>query len=67
MSADTEAIKRAIYLLQTVAAFMEKNWQAAECTIRYDEAVCDGLCLGDDCRAAAEELDILTAREKGVA
>lgn len=51
-----DPLVRAEYLLRTVARFFTSNPIAEECTIVYDDAVCDGACLRDDCKVAAEEL-----------
>lgn len=36
------------YLARVLYAFMQKNGCAAEGTIDYDEATCDGSCLAQD-------------------
>ena len=44
------------YLARVLYHFMEENPIAAECTIGYDEAICDGTCLAQD---ILNELDII--------
>ena len=53
-----EAIRRAAYLLRTVEEFIETN-PIGDYTVEYDEAVCDGRCLSDDCLVAAADLESL--------
>ena len=36
------------YLARVLYAFMNENGIAAECTIDYDDATCDGYCLAQD-------------------
>lgn len=49
----TEAIPRAVLMLEVAADYAEK-WP--EEIIYYDEADCDGYCVADDCRSAAAAL-----------
>jgi len=48
-------IERAIYMLEVAAEYIGKYGDVSE-TVLYDGAECDGLCIIDDCKAAAEEL-----------
>jgi hypothetical protein len=50
---DTE--KRAVYLMRIAASVIQHN--APEATAYYDEAECDGLCLADDLKIAADDLE----------
>ncbi len=45
-----EALERAEHLLDATSRFFAVNPIAAEYTVVYDEARCDGGCLGEDCR-----------------
>lgn len=47
-------MKRAIEMLRIAADYAEKQ---PDETIHYDEADCDGYCVAEDCRIAAEELE----------
>jgi hypothetical protein len=49
------AAERAEYMLRTVAAFIDDN-PVGDYEIFYDEALCDGHCLADDCISAADDL-----------
>lgn len=60
MSARTEEVKRAIEMLRIAARFIIDN--AAGEMVFYDDAECDGLCLADDCRIAADVLALRIAR-----
>lgn len=51
-----DAIGRAEYLLRVVGQFMRQNPSAESCETFYDEAMCDGACLAEDCEIAANEL-----------
>ena len=51
-----EAMTRAAELLNATARFMDANPIAAEYTINYDEAQCDGGCLAADCTTSYEEI-----------
>lgn len=55
-------IVRAEYLLHAVVRFLHANPLAKEGTVVYDDAVCDGVCLANDCKAAAEDLARLEQR-----
>lgn len=48
--------QRAVYLLDIVARFINENTGLGDRRIWYDEALCDGFCLRDDCMAAAADL-----------
>lgn len=48
-------IERARLMLRIAAQYIRENWDDG--LIFYDEAECDGLCVADDCEAAAEGLD----------
>ena len=39
------------YLARVLCQFMRENGAAAECTIDYDGATCDGYCLANDIAA----------------
>ncbi len=52
---DGLAVERAIVMLEVVVRYLEEN-PVQEYTVHYDETNCDGYCLADDCRVAAEEL-----------
>ncbi len=60
-----EACKRALELLDATTRFMEANPIAAEYSVNYDEAQCDGQCLADDCLSAYESLAGLLAPLEG--
>lgn len=51
----SDEIERARYLLETVGRFIRQN-PITEYEIYYDEAMCDGSCLADDCKLAADAL-----------
>jgi hypothetical protein len=51
---DVKHIARAIEMLEVAARLIEENAEYA--TIDYDGATCDGACVAEDCRAAAEGL-----------
>ncbi len=53
---EQSAAWRAAYLLRIVNKFIHDN-PVSDYTIYFDEAVCDGACLADDCLVAAEELE----------
>lgn len=46
--------ERAIEMLNVAANYIEMHHPGS--TIRYDEADCDGYCVANDCRIAAEQL-----------
>lgn len=50
-------IKRAIEMLNVAAEYIEEHWPDG--IIEYDEAACDGYCVSEDCKVAAEELGSL--------
>ena len=52
------ALHRACELLNATQRFMAANPIAAEYTVLYDEAQCDGRCLAEDCRIAADDAQI---------
>lgn len=58
LEAENEALKagseRAIEMLNVAANYIEMHHPGS--TIRYDEADCDGYCVANDCRIAAEQL-----------
>jgi hypothetical protein len=47
--------KRAVYLLRIAASYIQKY--APSGITQYDEADCDGLCLADDMKIAADCLE----------
>ena len=47
---------RAIEILRIAAKFIDKN--CPDGVIFYDETDCDGICLADDCRGAADLLEV---------
>jgi hypothetical protein len=49
------AVDRAVLMLRVVTEYMRKH-PVRDYEITYDEAVCDGYCLTDDCETAAEML-----------
>jgi hypothetical protein len=55
-----KSIERAIYMLRVVKKFIDENEIAAECISGWDDAVCDGHCLADDCQDAADMLESYT-------
>lgn len=57
----SENTKRAVEMLRIAALYIEEN-NLGEALIRYDEADCDGYCVADDCREAAESLEIEAAK-----
>lgn len=59
------ALKRAAELLDATTRFMARNPIAAEYMVKYDEAMCDGSCLGDDCLIAFEEATLALMRAEG--
>lgn len=60
-----EALDRAVILLGAAARFIHQH-PIKEYTVFYDEAVCDGLCLANDCRDALNEgIDALTQYKEG--
>lgn len=61
---DKEAIERAAYLLGTVRQFIDTN-PISEYSVYYDEAICDGACLRDDCLTAELELDRMLSAKGG--
>lgn len=48
--------KRALELMDATQRFMRVNPIAAEYSVTYDEAQCDGNCLANDCIVAYDEL-----------
>lgn len=54
MNAKRDAIKRAIEILEIAGEHCESY--AGDATAFYDEADCDGYCINDDCKAAANDL-----------
>jgi hypothetical protein len=52
---DQSDIGRARYMLKVAALYIRDHFTEGE--IFYDEAVCDGNCVADDCFTAAEALD----------
>lgn len=50
----TEQEERAIEMLRIAADYIELNYP--EGVVEYDEASCDGYCVAEDCRIAAEGL-----------
>jgi hypothetical protein len=62
-----EAATRAAFLLEVVDRYMSENGWAAEGATNYDDAECDGCCLGEDCRVAALELRMTLAKTSGEA
>lgn len=57
-----QACERAVELFGVVRRFIDEN-PIADYTVEYDEVVCDGFCLAEDCAAAAEELQFVIKRE----
>ena len=51
---ERDALTRAAYLLDVTAEFLRTH-PVGDYTVIYDDAVCDGRCLAEDCRAAAVE------------
>ena len=49
-----EGSARAIELLNVAAKYIETHW--TDGIVHYDEADCDGYCVAEDCRLAAEQL-----------
>ena len=49
---ERDALIRAAYLLDVVAVFLRTH-PVGDYTIIYDDAVCDGRRLAEDCRAAS--------------
>lgn len=47
---------RAIELMKLAAHYIEDNTDQSE-VIEYDDAECDGVCLVEDLRAAAEQME----------
>jgi len=39
------------YLYRAAIELLEKNWEAQECKVYYDEATCDGMCLLEEMKA----------------
>ena len=60
-----DAIDRCEVLLDATARFMAANPIAAEYTVLYDGAQCDGGCLEYDCRVALDELEAAMAKARG--
>lgn len=60
-----EAMERAAYLLRAVELFIKKN-PIADYVVRYDRATCDGSCLAEDCKIAADELELQIHRYTNV-
>ncbi len=53
---DREAIERAAYMQGAVQRFIDLN-PVSDYRVYYDEALCGGACLRDNCRVAKEELE----------
>lgn len=51
----TEETRRAIEMLRVAAKMCRTH--CAGVLIFYDEAKCDGICVADDCEAAARDLE----------
>lgn len=49
-----DALKRAAYMLEVVAQFIDLN-PVKEYEVPYDETTCDGYCLMEDCKIAADD------------
>ena len=47
-------IDRAIEMLNIAAEYIRTHWPDG--TVFYDETDCDGYCVADDCKTAAESL-----------
>lgn len=58
-----DALKRTEYLLDVTMRFIKSN-HIGEYRVFFDRAMCDGYCLADDCRIAAEEARIAIAKEE---
>ena len=56
MTSLLEVLQRCETLLDATMRFMEKNPVAAEYCVYYDEAVCDGECLANDCSTHLDEV-----------
>lgn len=50
-----DAILRAVEMLRVAAEYLSKL-HSPDDVIHYDEADCDGYCVADDCKAAADDL-----------
>jgi hypothetical protein len=62
-----EALRRAMVLMKATQEYMDQNPIAAEYTVLYDEATCDGSCLAEDCRIALMEAENALRRTESVA
>ena len=61
---EAEAMTRAVELLSAVFRFIDLN-PVSDYKVFYDEAMCDGACLAEDCAIAREELEMLLESQKG--
>lgn len=59
-----EALKRAQEMLRIAGPLVEQY--AADAIIHYDQADCDGTCIADDCRDAADHIDQVLSTIDGV-
>ena len=49
-----KAANRAIKMLTIAAEYIEEHWPDA--VVKYDGADCDGYCIAEDCKDAADAL-----------
>ena len=50
-------IKRAIEMLKIASNYIRECPCDGDYTVFYDDAICDGWCVADDCESAAEMLE----------
>jgi len=50
-----EEIERAVKMLRIAAEYIEDYWPDAKYC--YDDSVCDGYCIAEDCRSIADAIE----------